>query len=105
MNQNPLKALTFLQRARGTSENLLEKDSNNDETIADLALIYGNTGVASAAIGDFDKSIFYREKSLEFFKRCLPKNSRDDELKCNFLEIEKQNEQISAQTTKLQPNK
>lgn len=101
--REPRKALTFLQRACNLSKALLEGDAGNGETIADLALIYGNVSIGLAAAGKFDESISNREKSLEFFKLCITKNSEDSELKRSFAEIEKQNAQIAAQTAKLPP--
>ena len=91
LNQHePKKALTFLYRSRELSEALLRNDSSNGETIADLALIYGNLGTALARTGELDEGLLNQEKSLDFFNRCLVKSPEDSELKRNFAAITKQ---------------
>jgi non-specific serine/threonine protein kinase/serine/threonine-protein kinase len=88
------KALNVLLRAREISESLFKNDGSNGETIADLALIYGNLGTALARTGKFDESLSNLEKSFDFFNRCLAKSPENNELKQSFTEIVKQTAEI-----------
>ena len=91
LNHNePQRALYFLHRAREISESLFKNDGSNGETIADLALIYGNIGTASAATSEFGESISSQEKSLDFLNRCLAKSRENSELKRSYAEITEQ---------------
>ena len=89
-HREPKKALTFLLRSREMSESLLRNDSSNGETIADLALIYGNIGTALTRTGELDEGLLNQEKSLDFFNRCLVKSPEDIEFKRNFAQITEQ---------------
>jgi non-specific serine/threonine protein kinase/serine/threonine-protein kinase len=100
--RNPKKALFFLLRAREISESLFKSDGNNGETIADLALIYGNLGIALARTGEFDESLLNLEKSFDLFNSCLVKSPDNNELKQNFAEIATQIADIYALAAKRQ---
>ena len=98
--QMPEEAFPILSRARDLSESLLVKDPNNGETIADLALIYGNLGTASAQSDKFAESFSHQEKSLEFFNRSLVKNSENVLIKRDYAETLERTAAIFAPATK-----
>ncbi len=99
-HEEPKEALPFLLRSRGISENLLNNDENNGETIADLAQIYGNLGAALAKTAKLGEGLSNQEKSLEFFNRSLAKSPENNELKHSFAEIAEQTAETYIQLAK-----
>ncbi len=99
-HQEPERALPYLLRSREISENLLNNDENNGETIADLAQIYGNLGAALAKTAKLGEGLSNQEKSLEFFNRSLAKSPENKELKHSFAEIAEQTAETYVQLAK-----
>ncbi len=100
--RQPQKALAFLADAREASENLLESDGENGETIADLAAIYGALGAALTQTDEFTAGLSMQEKSLEFFNRSLAKSPANTEIKQNFAEILKKTAETCARLAERQ---
>jgi non-specific serine/threonine protein kinase/serine/threonine-protein kinase len=99
-HQESQKALPYLLRSREMSESLLNNDSGNGETIADLALIYGSLGAALTKTGKLDEALLNQEKSLEFFNRSLAKSPDNIELKRSFAEVAEQTAKTYIQLAK-----